>query len=55
MSLLKDNVTFPLSKMTSGNQYNLAGELSNSNKEINLCFKIWQKLLVKSESPLGME
>lgn len=41
--------------MTPGNQCNLAGELSNRNKGINLCFKIYQKLLVKSESLLGEE
>lgn len=48
-------MTFPLSKMTQGNQCNLAGELSNSNKGINLCFKIYQKSLVKSESFLEVE
>lgn len=51
----KKKVTFPLSKMTPGNQCNLAGELSNSNKGINLCFKIYQKLQVKSERLLGVE
>lgn len=48
-------MTFPLSKMTPENQYNLAGELSNSNKGINLCFKMDQKSLVKYKSLLGVE
>ena len=40
ISWAKNNMTFPVSKMTPGNQYNLAGELSDSNKGINLCFKV---------------
>lgn len=51
----KNNMTFPLSKMTPENQYNLAGELSNSNNGINLCFKMDQKSLVKYKSLLGVE